>query len=139
VTDSASPLFLSVEDVLALHSDQLRLFGGADGLRDPAALESAVATPAATFAGGFLHRDIFHMAAAYAFHISQNQPFLDGNKRTALNAGLVFLDINGWLVSDPEMNLYDAMIALSSRTLNKAGLALLLRNLAQPSHPDEDV
>jgi death-on-curing protein len=101
-------------------------------------LESAVATPAVTYDGEFLHEDIFHMAAAYAFHIAENQPFLDGNKRTALNAALVFLDINGWLVLDPNMNLYDAMIALSSRTLDKAGLALLLRNLAQPSPPDED-
>ena len=77
------------------------------------------------------------MAAAYAFHIAENQPFVDGNKRTALNAALIFLDINDWLVEDPHMQLYDAMIALSSRALDKAGLALLLRDLARPS-PGED-
>lgn len=129
-TEPAEPLFLSVEEVLALHDDQLRSFGGSAGLRDSNALESAVATPAATFAGSFLHEDLFHMAAAYAFHIAENQPFVDGNKRTGLNAALLFLDINGWLVSDPNLRLYDAMIALSSRALDKRGLADLLRELA---------
>jgi len=70
VTDSEEVLFLSVDDVLDLHNDQLRLFGGSTGLRDRNALESAVATPASTFDGAFLHDDLFHMAAAYAFHIA---------------------------------------------------------------------
>jgi death on curing protein len=88
--------------------------------------------PGATFDGEFLHLDLFHMAAACAFHIAEDQPFVDGNKRTALNAALVFLDINGWIVADPNMRLADAMIALSSRTVDKAGLALILRDLALP-------
>jgi len=136
MTAGADPLFLTVEDVLALHEDQLRLFGGSAGVRDRGGLESAVATPAATFAGEFLHEDIFHMAAAYAFHIAENQPFIDGNKRAALNAALVFLDVNGWVVQDPDMRLYDAMIGLSSRALDKHGLALLLRELALPDHDE---
>lgn len=138
MTSETEPLFLSVPEVLALHADQLRLYGGSSGLRDAGALESAVATPAATYDHEFLHEDIFHMAAAYAFHIAENQPFVDGNKRTGLNAALVFLDINGWVISDPDMQLYDAMIALSSRALDKPGLALLLRDLARPSPSDED-
>jgi death-on-curing protein len=72
------------------------------------------------------------MAAAYAFHIAENQPFIDGNKRAALNAALVFLDVNGWVVDDPGMRLYDAMIGLSSRGLDKHGLAKILRELASP-------
>jgi death-on-curing protein len=134
VTDSLPPLFLSVDEVLALHSEQLHLFGGSGGLRDPAALDSAVATPAASFDGHFLHSNLFQMAAAYAFHIAQNQPFLDGNKRTALNAALVFLDINGWLVPDPDELLYDAMIAIAERRLDKDGLATLFEKLAVPDH-----
>lgn len=130
MTDSLRPLFLSVDEVLALHDDQLHLFGGSDGVRDAGALESAVATPAASFAGQFLHQDLFHMAAAYAFHIAQNQPFLDGNKRTALNAALVFLDINGWLVPDPDELLYEAMIAIAERRLDKDGLAAVFEKLA---------
>ena len=132
------PLFLSVEEVLALHDDQLRLYGGSAGIRDAGALESAVATPAATFDQAFLHDDVFHMAAAYAFHIAENQPFVDGNKRTGLNAALVFLDLNGFLVPDPDMRLYDAMIALSSRTLDKTGLARLFRELAVANHDAEE-
>jgi death on curing protein len=131
------PLFLTVDEVRDLHDDQLRRFGGSAGVRDLGALESAVATPASTFDGEFLHEDLFHMAAAYAFHIAENQPFVDGNKRAALNAALVFLDINGWLVADPEMRLYDAMIAISSRSLDKTGLAELLRSLAQPDPAPE--
>jgi len=76
--------------------------------------------------------DIFEMAAAYAFHIAENQPFVDGNKRAGLNAALVFLDVNAWLVLDPDERLYDAMISLSARTLDKHGLASLLRELARP-------
>ena len=77
------------------------------------------------------------MAAAYAFHIAENQPFLDGNKRTALNAALVFLDINGWLVFDPDGRLFDAMIAISDRSLDKSGFAELFRELAVPA-PETD-
>ena len=128
--EANDPLFLTVEEVLTLHEDQLRLFGGAGGVRDSNALESAVMTAAATYDGAFLHDDLFHMAAAYAYHIAENQPFVDGNKRTALNAALVFLDINGWIVTDPEMLLYQAMIQVSSRSLDKRSLGALLRQLA---------
>ena len=126
------PTFLTVLEVLSLHDDQLRLFGGMAGIRDMGALESAVAMPAASFGGAFLHEDIFEMAAAYAFHIAENQPFLDGNKRTGLNAALVFLGINGWDVDDPEAKLYEAMMSIAARALDKRGLGLLLRSLARP-------
>ena len=138
-TEGLEPLFLSVEDVLELHGDQLRLYGGTAGIRDGGALDSAVATPPVTFDDAYLHSDLFEMAAAHAFHIAENQPFLDGNKRTALNAALVFLDINGWLVLDLDECLCDAMIAISSRALDKQGLAALLRKLARPtSETDSD-
>ena len=136
-TEHLEPFFLSVEDILELHSDQLRLYGGTAGIRDGGALDSAVATSAVTFDDVYLHDDLFQMAAAYAFHIAENQPFLDGNKRTALNAALVFLDINGWLVLDPDECLCVAMIAISSRELDKQGLAGLLRKLARPT-PESD-
>jgi death-on-curing protein len=78
------PEVLDVEDVIELHRHALERFGGATGIRDLAGLESAVGMPRATFGGEFLHSDIFEMAAAYAFHIAQNQPFVDGNKRAGL-------------------------------------------------------
>jgi death-on-curing protein len=125
-------VFLTFEDVLELHDEQLERFGGSTGIRDRGALESAVAVAQATFDGRLLHNDIFEMAAAYAFHLAENQPFVDGNKRTGLYAALVFLDVNGWLVLDPDDRLYDAMISLSARTLDKHGLAALLQELAHP-------
>ena len=70
------------------------------------------------------------MAAAYAFHIAQNQPFVDGNKRTGLLAALVFLDLNGVAVPDPAGRLYDAMIAIAEHRMDKASLRALLSELA---------
>ncbi|OFZ19758.1 MAG: hypothetical protein A2Z20_00280 [Bdellovibrionales bacterium RBG_16_40_8] len=71
---------------------QLESYGGATGIRAPDLLESAVMTPQASFGGQYVHNDVYEMAAAYAFHIAENQPFVDGNKRTALASALVFLD-----------------------------------------------
>ncbi len=121
-----------MEEVLGLHADQLRLFGGSDGIRDRGILESAISTPACTFDGEYLHAGLFEMSAAYAFHIAEGQPFVDGNKRTALNAALVFLDLNGWLVIDPDMRLYDGMIGFATGECDKARFAKLLETLARP-------
>lgn len=126
-----APDFLTLDDVLLIHEEGLARYGGADGVRDAGALESAVAMPQATFGGNFVHDDLFVMAAAYAFHIAQNQPFVDGNKRTGLGAALVFLDLNGIEIADPAGSLYDAMIALAERRLDKPGLAELLRTLTR--------
>jgi death-on-curing protein len=130
------PDFLSLEDVLSLHADQLDRYGGSAGVRDAGALEAAVEMPRATFDGEYLHADVFSMAAAYAFHIAESQSFVDGNERTGLNAALVFLLMNGWHVVDPQGRLYDAMIAIAVRTLDKAGLAQLFQELATPDEDD---
>ena len=125
------PVFLGVEDVLLIHEEQLPRYGGSPGIRDRGLLESAVAMPRATAGGEFAHEDLFAMAAAYAFHIAQNQPFIDGNKRTGLLAAIVFLDLNGITVEDPAGRLYDAMIALAERRMDKAALARLLAELGR--------
>jgi len=126
------PDFLELEEVLELHARQLDAFGGSPGIRDRGLLESAVASPRATFGGDYLHPTLFLMAAAYAFHVAENQPFVDGNKRTGLDAALVFLRLNGLRVSDPGGALYAAMIAIAERRLDKAGLAALLERLSRP-------
>ena len=74
--------FLAVEDVLYLHTNQIDLYGGDHGVRDINLLDSAIAQPQAAFGGNHLHAFPFEMAAAYMFHIVQNHPFVDGNKRT---------------------------------------------------------
>lgn len=86
--------------------------------------------PRASAGGELAHEDVFAMAAAYAFHIAQNQPFVDGNKRTGLLTALVFLELNGVAVRDPDGRLYDAMIAIAERRMDKTGLAATLRALA---------
>ncbi|MGQ0540836.1 MAG: type II toxin-antitoxin system death-on-curing family toxin [Blastocatellia bacterium] len=76
-------------------------------------------TPQASFGGEYLHSDVFEMAAAYAFHISENQPFLDGNKRTALGSAMVFLEENGYeFPSDDDLSLYRAMISIANDELD---------------------
>ena len=123
------PEFLSVADVLEIHQEQITTYGGIRGIRDGGLLESAVMMPQAGFGGEYLHTGLFEMAAAYAFHIAENQPFLDGNKRTALVACLVFLDINGFEILDVEMRLYDAMISIAKKETDKYDLADLLKDL----------
>lgn len=86
--------FLGLDDVLEIHRDQIERYGGSLGIRDMGLLQSAVAMPAAGFGDHYLHKDLFEMAAAYLFHITQNHPFIDGNKRTGAVAAVVFLAMN---------------------------------------------
>ena len=88
---------LTAPAVRAIHAEVIAAHGGAEGLRDEGLLESAVAAPQATFAGEPLMQDAIEVAAAYLFYLCRNHPFVDGNKRTALAACLVFLDANGRL------------------------------------------
>ncbi|TVL99183.1 MAG: type II toxin-antitoxin system death-on-curing family toxin [Candidatus Brocadia sp. WS118] len=122
-------LFLTLAEIIEIHNDQIRRYGGAHGVRDINLLCSAAAMPTATFDGNFLHNDIYEMAAAYAFHLCQNHPFIDGNKRTALAAALVFLELNEISITDTHGALYDAMMALSCGKLNKTEIAKILRGL----------
>ncbi len=86
---------LTVDEVREIHHEALARFGGLDGVRDQALLESAVAAPQAGFGRQSVYADIIDIAAAYLFYLCRNHPFLDGNKRTALGACLVFLRLNG--------------------------------------------
>jgi death-on-curing protein len=87
-------LHLSVDTVLEIHAEVLRAFGGAGGIRDRGLLESAVAAPQATFGGESPFADLAEVAAAYLFYLCRNHPFIDGNKRTAMTAAIVFLRLN---------------------------------------------
>lgn len=80
--------FLDVDDVLAIHAIQIADHGGSIEIRHMGLLKSAVAQPSMTFGGEFLHGGLFAMAAAYLFHIVMNHPFIDGNKRTGLDAAM---------------------------------------------------
>jgi len=121
--------FLTLAEVVEIHMDQIKRYGGHAGIRDMGLLSSGISLPQATFRGQLLHKDIYHIAAAYAFHISQNHPFIDGNKRTAIASALVFLELNGISLSDPEGILYDAMIKMASGKLSKEHFADILKSL----------
>ena len=86
---------LSAEIVLEIHAEAITRFGGSDGVRERSLLESAVAAPQASFGGKSPYTDLTEVAAAYLFYLCRNHPFVDGNKRTALGACLVFLRLNG--------------------------------------------
>lgn len=126
----SEPDFLTVEEVLLIHDEQIKEYGGIHGIRNKGLLESAAMMPRASFGGEYLHQNLFEMAAAYAFHIAENQPFLDGNKRTALVSALVFLDINGFEVLDESMLLYEAMMAIAHKKMDKFDFAELLQKLS---------
>lgn len=87
-------IFLTVDDVLQIHLDQIARYGGREGILDLTLIESAIAQPCATYCGQFLHEDIAAMAAAYLFHLAKNHGFEDGNKRVGATAAMVFLEMN---------------------------------------------
>jgi death on curing protein len=124
------PEFLTIDEVIEMHGIQLERWGGGEGVRDRGLLESAVLQPQAGSGDEYFYEDIFTMAAVYAHGISQGQPFVDGNKRTGVDAALTFLALNGFPVEDPGMALYEAMIEIAERKLTKEQLASLLRELA---------
>ena len=131
--------FLHIEIILAIHDDQIRLYGGAYGLRDAAGLDAAFHMPQAQFSGQFLHSTIFHMAAAYGFHLCQNHPFLDGNKRTAGMAMFTFLKLNGLEPVATESDYYAVMMAVASGNMTKEELADWLQTAMQGTPPDISV
>jgi len=124
------PLFLTLDEVLSLHEDQIRRFGGSYGVRDVALLESAIGSAAATFGGEFLHASIFEMAAAYLYGICKNHAFVDGNKRTAVAAALIFLDMNGVEVDVNENDFYNLVIGVAEGRFSKAEVAVFLQRNA---------
>jgi death-on-curing protein len=86
---------LTVAIVREIHAEAISQFGGASGVRDVALLESAVAAPQAGYGGKSVYADVLEIAAAYLFFLCRNHAFIDGNKRTALGACIVFLRLNG--------------------------------------------
>lgn len=122
-------VFVTLEETLAAHAAQIAVFGGADGLRDLALLESALAQPQASFGGEYLHTDLHAMAAAYLFHLVSNHPFVDGNKRTGFVVAISFLRLNAISIDVPLPELYDLTLAVAAGQLSKEQLAIDLRRI----------
>jgi death-on-curing protein len=119
--------FLDLLDVLEIHESRMALYGGALGVRDLGLLQSAIAQPQAGLGDQFLHADIYEMAAAYLYHIIQNHPFLDGNKRTALAVALVFMDINNIEINAGPDALYSMTMDAAEGKIDKNAIAEFFR------------
>src|SRR5947209_15334206 len=128
--------FLSEAIILAIHDDQIRLYGGKYGVRDASALDSAFHMPQAQFSSQFLHSTIFHMAAAYGFHLCQNHPFLDGNKRTAGMVMFTFLKLNGLEPIATEFDYYAVMMPVASGIMSKEQLTDWLQTAVKGTRRD---
>ena len=118
-----SILFLTLSEVLALHKDEILHYGGAYGVRSKELPISALAQPPASFSGQYLHKDLFEIGSAYLFHICQNHPFIDGNKRTALAATLMFFLINGIEIKVDSDLLADMVIKVARGKMKKKSIS----------------
>jgi death-on-curing protein len=126
---------LTIAAVKAIHAEVLAAHGGARGIRDETLLESAVAAPQATMMGQPLLSDPIEIAAAYLFYLCRNHAFIDGNKRTALAACLVFLESNSLL---PDLRLpadawEDFVLEVAASKLDRAATTRRLRKLIKPA------
>jgi death on curing protein len=116
------PSFLSLDEVLALHEDQINRYGGSSGVGDVGLLESAMGSASATFGGAFLHETLFE------YGICRHHPFVDGNKRTAVAASLVFLEMNGIDIEADEGEFYDLVIGVAEGRVSKSAVAVFLND-----------
>ncbi len=121
-------LFLTLDDILESHQNQIETYGGSHGIRDIGLLESAIAQPEASFGGQYLHADIFEMAAAYIYHLVMNHPFVDGNKRVGLEAALIFLEINNENLSASDEELVDLVLKTTAGQVGKREIAEFFRS-----------
>jgi len=121
------PTFLSLDEVLALHADQLSRYGGETGIRDLALLQSAIAMPQARFGGEWLHPSLPEMAAAYLFHLVRNHPCVDGNKRTGLICALAFFGLNDVEVGAKPEQLLEVVLGVAQGRADKAQVAVFLK------------
>jgi death on curing protein len=126
------PIWMEAADAVIAHDLELAAHGGSPGLRDPGLLESALARPKNiwTFAESALPLAV--LAAAYAFGISSNHPFVDGNKRTALLVSFAFLDVNGSEVNASQEDAFLTVLGLAAGEIGEEELAQWFKRTAAP-------
>ncbi len=125
--------FLGLDEVLALQTDQIALYGGSGGVRDLGLLESAIAVAESSFDGVYLHATLPEMAAAYLFHLAQNHAFVDGNKRVAAAGMFMFLYLNDVALVCDEDQLVELVLGVADGTLTKAAVAVFLAAHTTPA------
>jgi death-on-curing protein len=120
---------LTVEIVREIHAEAIAGFGGSEGVREIALLESAVAAPQASFAGKSPFADIAEVAGAYLYYLCKNHPFIDGNKRTALGACIVFLRVNGVEPQADGPQWEELTLAVAKSAIDRSEATIRLRRL----------
>ena len=118
-----------MEIVREIHAAAIARFGGSDGVREMALLESAVAAPQASFGGKSPYTDLAEVAAAYLYYLCKNHPFIDGNKRTALGACIVFLRLNGIEPKADGPQWEELTLAVAASTIDRDETTVRLRQL----------
>lgn len=126
------PVFLTLAETVEIHAYQIEHFGGSDGMRSQEMLESAAGIPSSTFGGAYLHPTIPDMAAAYLFHLVENHPFVDGNKRVGTMAALVFLELNGYDFDVTDDELTGVVLQVASGKMPKDVLSAFFRQHSYP-------
>jgi len=121
------PVFLTLTETIEIHEYQIKHFDGTNGLRSLDLLKSAVGMPASTFNGNYLHPAIPDMATAYLFHIVENHPFLDGNKRVGTMSALIFLELNGYDFDASDDELTGVVLQVAGGKMSKDALSLFFR------------
>jgi death-on-curing protein len=127
-----------MDRILRTHRSLIEAYGGIDGVRDAGLLHSAIAMPQASFGGQYLHKDLFEMASAYLYHIVQNHPFLDGNKRTGAAAAIIFLAMNDIEIDADEDGLVALTLSVAYGNSGKPVIAEFFRSRAHPAPPDDE-
>ena len=133
----AGPRFLRRREVMAIHADQIRRFGGSQGTADHQLLEAALVIPRAMACEGILgNSDLHELAATYLYHMVLTPPFADGNRRTGTVAALVFMHLNGHACHAPQDELIGLVQAIAWGTCSRTEVAAFLRRWDQPSDDD---
>lgn len=120
-------VFLTLDEVIALHADQIDRYGGRPGIKDLGLLRSALGTPSANFEGRFLHEGLHEMAAAYLFHIVRNHPFVDGNKRVGFMVLLAFLGLSSRRLDAIAQDVEDLVLGIARGRVSKAEAAVFVQ------------
>ncbi|MBQ7665313.1 MAG: type II toxin-antitoxin system death-on-curing family toxin [Synergistaceae bacterium] len=125
---------LSLEEVIYIHSEAVRRTGGSDGIRDMGLLESAVNAPFQSFGGYDVYPTIYEKAARLGFGLAQNHAFIDGNKRIAVLAMLMFLKGNNIEIDCTEFELFSVILKLASSEITFDDLVKWIKNHEVPRH-----
>jgi death-on-curing protein len=124
--------YLTINEVLLLHARLIQLTGGSRGVRDMALLESALARPRSSFEGTDLYPDLWTKAAALLHSLAQNHPFVDGNKRTALAAVGIFLELNGYALASSNEEAVDLIRRVVTGQMELGDMAASLHTHSRP-------